>query len=366
MQRRSFLAGVGGLSLGLLAGGCQGMTPTGLTIHGLKGSLPAQLLRRFRQASGQSLSYQVHLTPGDLFALLGADLGDRSLVSLGQAWLKEAIAPAKIQPMAKADLPSLAALDPRWQSLIQSPPLSPDQVWGIPYRWGATVIVYRRDRFAELGWTPTDWSDLWRSDIQGKFSLLNDPREVIGLTLKHLGESYNSDRPQEISQLSAHLQALRQGCRLFSSDAYLQPLVLGDTWLAVGWSSDILPLLKRYDTILGAVMPKSGTALWTDLWVQPHTGENQTLDPQEQTWLNFWLEPEVARLLSQFSDGVSPLILSNQDIDRPSPAETLLLNDPAALAASEFILPQSPEVAAQYQKIWTETILRREGTADST
>ncbi|MDG2991101.1 extracellular solute-binding protein [Candidatus Synechococcus calcipolaris G9] len=365
MERRSFLRGLGGLSLGLLAGGCQGITPTGLTIHGLKGSLPAQLLRRFRQASGQNLSYQVHLTPADLFALLADDLGDNSLVSLGQAWLDGAIAPGKIQPMAKSALPSLEDLDPRWQSLIETPPLPTDTVWGIPYRWGATVMVYRRDRFAELGWTPTDWSDLWRSDLQGKFSLLNDPREVIGLTLKHLGHSYNSDRPQDIPPLLANLQSLRQGCKLFSSDAYLQPLVLGDTWLAVGWSSDVLPLLKRDDT-LGAVMPKSGTALWTDIWVQPQSGENQPLDLDQQAWLNFWLEPEVARLLSQFSDGVSPLILSSEDIELPSPAETLLLTDGPALAASEFILPQAPEVAAQYQKIWTETILRWDGTADST
>lgn len=49
------------------------------------------------------------------------------------------------------------------------------------------MIVYRRDKFQELGWTPTDWSDLWRNDLQGRISVLEQPREAIGLVLKNWG-----------------------------------------------------------------------------------------------------------------------------------------------------------------------------------
>lgn len=37
-------------------------------------------------------------------------------------------------------------------------------------------------------------------------------------------------------------------------------------WVAVGWSSDIIPAAKRLSDV-AVVVPKSGASLWADLWV---------------------------------------------------------------------------------------------------
>lgn len=37
-------------------------------------------------------------------------------------------------------------------------------------------------------------------------------------------------------------------------------------WVAVGWSSDIIPVAKRMSNV-AVVVPKSGASLWADLWV---------------------------------------------------------------------------------------------------
>lgn len=37
-------------------------------------------------------------------------------------------------------------------------------------------------------------------------------------------------------------------------------------WVAVGWSSDIIPAAKRMSNV-AVVVPKSGASLWADLWV---------------------------------------------------------------------------------------------------
>lgn len=36
--------------------------------------------------------------------------------------------------------------------------------------------------------------------------------------------------------------------------------------MAVGWSSDVLPVAKRMSNV-AVIVPKSGTSLWADLWV---------------------------------------------------------------------------------------------------
>lgn len=37
-------------------------------------------------------------------------------------------------------------------------------------------------------------------------------------------------------------------------------------WVAVGWSSDVLPAVKRMRNV-AMVVPRSGASLWADLWV---------------------------------------------------------------------------------------------------
>lgn len=41
---------------------------------------------------------------------------------------------------------------------------------------------------------------------------------------------------------------------------------VGDVWVAVGWSSDVLPVAKRMSNV-SVIVPKSGVSLWADLWV---------------------------------------------------------------------------------------------------
>ena len=50
-------------------------------------------------------------------------------------------------------------------------------------------ITRLKNKFEELGWKPKDWSDLWRTELRDRISLLDQPREVIGLTLKKMGFS---------------------------------------------------------------------------------------------------------------------------------------------------------------------------------
>lgn len=53
---------------------------------------------------------------------------------------------------------------------------------------------------------------------------------------------------------------------LFDSGNYLKAFSVGDAWVAVGWSNDILPAAKRMSNV-AVIAPKSGASLWADLWV---------------------------------------------------------------------------------------------------
>ena len=379
MDRRSFLSGslktaslaLSSLSLSsVLTTGCS--PTTRLRIYILKGSIPATLINELKKAVPESAGLEV--IPVSQLDRLFASLKQEpkasekggfqglafwqtapptpDLVTLGDAWLTEAIANQLIQPL-DTSLLSWDQLPTNWQSLVmrdRQGNLDPNgEVWGVPYSWGTTAIVYRPDKFKALGWEPTDWSDLWREELQGHISLLNQPREVIGLTLKSLGYSYNYPDLETIPDLSNTLKKLNQQVKFYSSDQYLQPLIEGDTWLAVGWSTDILPVLNRYK--LKAIIPQSGTALWANLWVSPN------LSPKNsgiQEWINQFLNPDLALKLSQFSDAVSPLLITANQQSLPSSLlkSGIKFPDLTVLSKSEFLLPLSEQTHSSIQSLW--------------
>lgn len=382
MKRRSFLIGSSSLIISSLVSGCN-TQQAALKVRLLADSIPVQLLREFRKKLDRTAN--VDFAPESQLSFLFSQLqawqqkpennnwwsnlpiplvGRKrvapiaDLVTLGDYWLAQAIQQNLIQPLDTQQLSQWQQLPPVWQTLVKRDRqgnLDPKgKVWGAPYRWGTTVIAYRQDKFKANGWSPpTDWGDLWREELRDRISLLEEPRETIGLTLKKLGFSYNTANLDKIlPKLTPELFALDQQVKFYSSDTYLQPLILGDTYVAVGWSSDILPVMQGYHNI-AAVVPQSGTALWTDLWVRPnHTSANQDL---LQTWIDFCWQPEIARLLSRFSSGASPILVGNNQAELPnSPKNQVLLPKPEIMQKSEFLRPLPPETLKVYQNLWNQ------------
>jgi len=336
-----------------------------LTIRVLKDSIPPQLLGNFQQQF--QLNRQLDIKPvsqlQSLYQLLEKLAQEESkktanLVTLGDIWLQKAINENLIQPLNIASVNNWERLPSSWQQLVRRDTQGNfDQngkIWAAPYRWGSTVIAYRKDKFREAGYDPPrDWQDLWREELRDRVSLLDQPREVIGLTLKKLGQSYNTSDLDKVPNLKTELAALHQQVKFYSSQAYLQPLILEDTWLAVGWSSDILQLQTRYPDI-ETVIPTSGTALWADVWVQPSGQES--LSASMSQWINFCWEIEAASQIGLFTNASSPILLNTQRENLPKTLQkdALRIPQPTVLAKSEFLLPLSVQTEEQYQKIWQE------------
>lgn len=288
-----------------------------------------------------------------------------NLTSLGDGWLSVAIEKKLIQPLETKHLANWKKLPASWKKLVRRNNkgniTNDGEIWGAPYRWGSTVIAYKADKLNELGLTITDWRDLWNSQLRDRISLLDSPRETIGIALKKLGHSYNTDDLSSISNLETELLALHQQAKLYSSDRYLEPLILDDTWVAVGWSTDILPIIKRYPEI-EFVIPQSGASLWADLWVKPHSGMDKDVDATngEDTssvadrWIDFCWESKAAQQISIFTDGISPILLSAKPEDLPKDLQDNAFLNSEILKSdrSEFLLPQTSQTEEQYRDLW--------------
>jgi len=359
VKRRNFLLGTSAITLGSIAVGCR--QKTAFRIELLKGSVPVQMVSKFRQGllDRPVIDFVPQPQLKDLYGLLQQNSATTDLVMLGDFWLSAAIQQKLLQPLDASVWQHWNQLPQQWQALVtrnRQGQLDPQgQVWAAPYRWGMTVIAYRVDQFKSLGWTPKDWGDLWREDIRHRFSVLDHPRETIGLILKKLGSSYNITNLERVFSLEEELRQLHRNVKLYDSNTYLKPLITGDTCLAVGWSTDFPEKIRRQHN-LAVVVPASGTSLWTDLWVRPASTKPVSEVPLTQQWIDFCWQPEIATQMSLLTGTTSPIVPQMNPNELPSALRNNPLLFPKAeiLDQSEFLLPLPESTLEQYRSLWTK------------
>ncbi|MBD1825412.1 extracellular solute-binding protein [Cyanobacteria bacterium FACHB-DQ100] len=385
MDRRSFLLGIAALSTTL--SGCSSPNQAAFRIRLLKNSIPVQLPSQFRRQLTEFKDTPTDFKPENqlqtLFTALQAwkqqtgKAPERSLglpflpkqdaipdlITIGDYWLSAAIRQQLIQPLDPNTWQLWQQLPDRFKQIVTRDnqgnlTRNSAQVWGAPYRWGATAIVYRTDIFRDRNLKPPqDWADLWREDLRGRIALLDQSRETIGLTLKKLGQSYNTPDLTKVPTLEAELAALNRQTRFYSSDSVLQSLLIDDVWMAVAWSTDILQAMKRNPTI-AAVFPSSGTALFSDLWVRPATVPNSDKAVQSllAQWISFCWQPTIAPQLSLLSQAASPILSTLNPAEFPAALRqnSLLVPPPESLDRSEFLAPLSDATIEQYRTLWAK------------
>lgn len=292
-----------------------------LKVVALRGSMPPSWIKDFINSQGKRLKFNVkyHGSLESIFSDLSIPFTKESLgpasalaadiVGIGDSWLKFAVNKAIIEPIQNVeDQDWFKGLNEKWKVYLRrnrEGEIDPNgDIWAAPYRWGCMVIAYKTNKFRKHKLAPVeDWADLWRPELAGRISMVDSPREVVGAVLKYMGASYNTkDINLEVNggrdAVKLNLALLAKQVRLFDSVNYLKAFGVGDVWVAVGWSSDVIPIAKRMSNV-AVIVPKSGASLWADLWAIPAASRIQTSQiggrvrgpsPLIHQWIEFCLQ----------------------------------------------------------------------------
>ncbi len=178
-----------------------------------------------------------------------------------------------LEPIDVKQVPHLKQTDERWLHAFDKSP----QGYGVPFLWGGLGILYQKDKIKEPIET---WMQLFKPDpsFKGRVHMLKGQQDMLGLALKALGYSYNS---QSRSQLKEAEQLLLQQKHFVGS--YGVPIidetsgfVTGDYWLGMAFNGDALSL-KALNDKLEFVIPKEGTGLWCDYLTVMKSSNNKAL-----------------------------------------------------------------------------------------
>ncbi len=232
---------------------------------------------------------------------------------------------------------------------FQNSQYDPENRFHVPISWGTTGLIYNSEK---LDPPPDDWDYLWQNQdkLSRRMTLLSEPREVIGASLRSLGFSYNTRDPGELKQAYDHLAKLKPAIATFTTDAWRDQLLAGDLWLAMGYSIDAV-LVARENPKLKYVVPKSGSSLWVDALVIPANAPNPEA---AYAWINYLLQPAVASQVTERLLFATPNAAAYDQLSTRLRDDEALFPPDSVIERCENLEPLPQKVEDMIEKYWTQ------------
>jgi putrescine transport system substrate-binding protein len=189
------------------------------------------------------------------------------------------VAAGALAKIDKALLPNLKNADPFILKMLSQYDESADHL--VPYAWGTTGIAYNPELVEKFApGKPIDTLsavfDVARlKELTGcKVAFIDEPTEIVPMTLKYLGLDPASESAEDLEKASAHLLKLRPYIAHFKTSLIATELANGELCAAVAYNGDVVTATNaiaesKQTRKISYALPREGTTIWVDTLALP-------------------------------------------------------------------------------------------------
>lgn len=241
----------------LLATSCTGPRPAEINLAIWNNYLDESVVRDFEEAHKIQVRVSNYASNEELLAKVQTG-GSGIDVAVPSDYMVEIMKErGLLLELDRSLLPGFGGIDPKWLGLEYDS----SNKYSLPYGWSVTGIAFDREKVSPA---PSSWKDLLtREDLKGRFSLLDDLREVVGLGLKINGFSMNSSRDEDLELAMKTLVGATSKVKMFRSDV-IDSLTQREVLAAQAYSTDALKAARKSKLRVSFVVPSEGSTLAVD------------------------------------------------------------------------------------------------------
>ena len=249
-----------------------------------------------------------------------------------------------IQELNKSNIPNISQMDEEYLNLD----IDPGNKYSVPYMFGTVGLIYNKDVVKE---EVDSWDILWDEKYKNKVFMFDTYRDTIGVALKKLGYSLNSENPEELEEAKNLLLEQRKKVDpIYGVDNGTTMIPSGESDINMIWSGEGLNLQDEYPN-LEYVVPKEGANFWIDSLCIPHNAKNVS---GAEKFINFVSDKESALRIADEIGYTTP----NKEARLEQPEN--VRNNPNAYMSKELMdrcelyvdLPK--DTKKMYDNIWVE------------
>jgi spermidine/putrescine transport system substrate-binding protein len=276
------------------ATGCQSKGKT-LYLYNWTYYTPDSVIEKFEKEFGVKVVLDYFDSNEAMFAKLKAGGSGYDIVFPSQDYTSIMMALGMVEKLDKTKLPNLKYISPL---VLQKASYDPTMEYSVPYFMGAAGIAVNTAK-APAGYS-RDWSIFADTRMDGRMSMLDDMREVLGDALAHLGYSVNTTDAAELAQAQKLInEKWKPNLVKFDAEGFAKSFSSGEFWVVQGYAEAVFEELEasRWDEV-DFFLPAEGGPMYLDSMVIPKKAKNIELAHE---FINFIHRPEIyAEFLDRF------------------------------------------------------------------
>lgn len=332
----------GVLALGMLSGCGKGEEEKGeLNLYTWNGMFPQEILDGFEEETGYTINFSHFDYDEEMLAKLEeTEGGDYDLVIADDYIIELVIAEGLSQKLDTTKLENYDNLNPVFMSQFYDP----TNEYTIPYAAGIPLIVYD-PKLTDV--EITGYEDLWNPALKDNVALIGNYRVINGITLKTMGESFNTNDLDVLGQMGEKLLELAPNVRVIN-DSNTQDFILsGEVAAGFLYSSQVVAAYMA-NPELEIVYPKEGLGFGIMASFIPSQAPNAEA---AYAFLDYINEPENAAKCYEYVGYYSANKAAEGFISEEMKPFLVLPED---AAAGEIIQNVSAEAEEQHSEIWNQ------------
>lgn len=301
------------------------------------------ILADFENETGYQINYvNFDLDETMLAKLESANGGDYDLIIADDYIIETVIAEGLAQKLDKEKIPNFGNINPVYQGQFYDPA----DEYTVPYGAGVQTIVYDPS-LADV--EVKGYKDLWDASFEDNVAITANYRVMIGMALKVLGYSYNTNDLKELEEAADLFYKLAPNIRLIKDDFIQDDLISGEVAAAVMYTSQVT-MAKLTDPDLKVVYPEEGIGFGIMGMFIPSQAPNAEA---AYAFIDYILRPEVSaksyEYLGYYCTNKAADALISEEFQ-----EFLVLPEEINMDEMEMIGNISAEAAEKQAEIWTE------------
>lgn len=320
-----------------------------LIFYGWFDNLPASVLEQFRVKYGIEVILEAYESQEAAVSnLYNGKVYD--IVDLDNRFIPQLIRDHLLAEIDLNRVDNIKNIFPSFRNLQYDP----QNEYTIPYTWGTTGLVVRTDL---VGDKVTTWKDLWNPALPGMIGIWKgESRETLGMALRALGYSANTENPEEIKQAFEYLQELKPRAVIINEDevSSVGPMLAqGKISIAVGYVFDAMEGSKENPNVK-FIFPSDGGLLWGENLVIP---ANSPHKQDAELFLNFLLEPHIGAAIANYQCSATTNEAAYQYVDEAQRNNRAIYPLDEDLKGAEIILPVSKRIEELIEQYWKLFVL---------
>ena len=243
-----------------------------------------ELIKEFETETGIQVVYETFDSNDAMEAKLKQGGTRYDIVFPSESSITKLVNQNLLQKLDHSKIKGLENISP----FLLNSPVDKGNQYTVPYFWG-TVGIMVNTKYIDPESIQT-WSDLWKEDFKNKVLVLDGNREALGMALQSLGYSLNSKNENELHAAEVKLKELKPNVRAVLNEEIKTMMKLEEAPIGMGYSGDAAAVAEENPNVQ-YILPKDGSAVWTDNFAIAHTAVNIE---GAYAFINFMLRPENA------------------------------------------------------------------------